>query len=77
MLKAIFYTAIACMLCSCAATGDSHSSYSFNGMTTQNMDLRDMHYYMDDEKELAPILSNPNYRYDQGSGPICDPTCRF
>jgi len=77
MLKVIFYTTLACMLCSCASTGDFHSSYSFNGMTAPSMDLSDMHYYMNDDKAQAPILSNPNYQFDQGSGVMCDKVCRY
>ena len=78
MIKAIFYTAIACMLCACATGSDFHSSYSLNGMTSPSMDMNDMHFYMDDDKGQAPILSNPNYRFDdQGSGVMCDKVCRF
>ena len=77
MFKAIFYTAMACMLCSCATGGSLNSSYSLNGMTAPSMDMRDMHYYMNDDKGQAPILSNPNYQFGPGSGPICDPNCRF
>jgi len=77
ILKATLYAVTAGVLCSCASTGEYHSSFSYNGMTTPSMDLRDMHYYMDDDKELAPILSNPNYRFGEGSGIYCDNVCRF
>ncbi len=70
------YVSLAIALCSCATTGNQ-SSYSFNGMTTSSTDINDMHYYMDDDKNLAPILSNPNYNYGERLGPICNPDCRF
>ena len=73
MLKAILYATMGCMLCSCASTG----SYSLNGMTAPTMDITNMHYYMDDDRELAPVLSNPNYRFDEGSGVMCENVCRF
>jgi len=75
--KAILYAAMAGILCSCASTGGYHSSFSYNGMTTPSTDLRDMHYYMDDDKEMAPVLSSPYYRDNQGSGIYCDSVCRF
>ncbi len=67
----------ALILCSCATGGGINSSYSFNGMTAPSMNLSDMHYYMNDDYGQAPILSNPNFQSDQGSGPICNPNCRF
>jgi len=77
ILKAALCAATAGALCSCASTGDYQSSFSYNGMLAPSMDLRDMHYYMDDDKEMAPVLSNPHYRFGEGSGVYCDSVCRF
>ena len=67
-------------LSACSTAGDYRSSFSYNGMTTPTMNLRDWHAYEDDGEELAPVLSKRSYhRYDgvQGLGPICNPYCRF
>jgi hypothetical protein len=55
----VLYLSSALVLGSCANVGELHSSYSVNGRTFQGMDLRDPHFYMDDDRELAPILSDP------------------
>lgn len=75
---------IAAMLCSCADMGSSssfannlqnfQSSFSFDGMTSSAMDPRDVHFYMDDDKMAAPVLSNPAYSYLYDS--YCNGNCR-
>jgi hypothetical protein len=47
-------------LCSCASSYDLQSSFSIDGMTAPSMDVRNPRFYMDD-REMAPVLSNPNF----------------
>ena len=59
--KILLYLSSAALLSSCANVGDiqSSSSYSVNGRTFNSMDLRDPHFYMDDDKRMAPFASDP------------------
>jgi len=47
------------LLASCADTGEAYSSFSLNGRTFKSLDLQDPHFYMNDDKEIAPIMSDP------------------
>jgi hypothetical protein len=58
--RIVLYLSAAAVLSSCA-NADIRSSYSLNGETFRGMDLRDPHFYMDDDKSPAPIVSDPRY----------------
>jgi len=61
--KVILLLSSVAVLSSCASIGDSQSfsSFSVNGSTFNGMgmDLRDPHFYMDDDKRMAPFASDP------------------
>jgi hypothetical protein len=59
--KAFLCLAAAASLSACASLGDFEgtSSFSVNGFTYRGMDLRDPHFYMDDDRQMAPIASDP------------------
>lgn len=83
--RIFFGMTVAAALCSCADMGSSssftnnftngfQSSFSFNGMTSPAMNPRDIHFYMDDDRMAAPVLSNPAYSYLYDS--YCNGGCR-
>lgn len=47
------------MLASCADMNEVNSSFSLNGHIYKGLNLQDPHFYMDDDRERAPILSDP------------------
>jgi len=65
MLRIAFYIAAAIGLASCASMGDFSAAdfqpyyFSVNGLGWQGMDLRDPHFYMDDDQQMAPIARDP------------------
>ena len=72
----IFCSSLALTLCSCASDGTYRSSFSVNGQTTPTtMDLNNPRFYMD-ERELAPVLSNPSSNANP-SNIYCAPFCGY
>ena len=64
ILTVVWCLSLAVGLSSCAGIGDPgvqdfQSSFSVNGMSYQGMNLRDPHFYMDDDQGMAPFARNP------------------
>jgi hypothetical protein len=64
ILRIAFFIALAMALASCASTtdlsaGSSSSYFSVNGLSYHSMDLRNPHFYMDDDQQMAPIARDP------------------
>jgi hypothetical protein len=59
----ILCAAMVVALSACSTTGSYQSSVSFNGFAAPSVNLRDPHYYMDDDGPFLPAHSTSEYRY--------------
>jgi hypothetical protein len=59
----ILCAAIFLALTACSTTGGYQSSVSFSGFGGQGMNLRDPHFYMDDDGPYLPARASSDYKY--------------